>query len=559
MCIGVSSLCDKWTHCPQHDDELLCDWQCPQNCTCYGHTVSCARRFRTADYPSLRFLEGRGSGLTPSDVVNNTLLVHLGLGACRLRQWSELGLARLHSLDLSDNELHVLHVRHFRRLIHLRRLVVAGNPLREVVVGAAEDWLPALRVLDVSRTGLKGRAVTLASGLPDLRVLNLSHCGLSSLQGLQQLAHLHVLDVRGSDVHEFPRDVLQGMQELGLVQADNAKLCCPASLPAGFNLHRCLAPADELSSCDALLRSAVYRVALTVFSVLALLGNLASFIFRLRLPSSSRRLGFHVFVMQLCVSDFLMGVYLAMIGVADRVYLGSYLWKDASWRHSAACHVAGFLSLLSSETSALTVCLITLERFIVICFPFSRVHFQGRSAYVACGLTWALGLVVAALPLTPTLAHWRFYSNTGICLPLPITRADFAGHRYSFGVMIVANLALFLLIALGQALIYWSVRLHTMAVTDTNAKVKDAVIARRLLTVVMSDFLCWFPIGLCGLLASRGFPISGEVNVAMAIFVLPVNAALNPFLYTLNVIMEKRQKQQEERIKKFLLTSMKAP
>ena len=64
------------------------------------------------------------------------------------------------------------------------------------------------------------------------------------------------------------------------------------------------------------------------------------------------------------------------------------------------------------------------------------------------------------------------------------------------------------------------------------------------MTIVMSDFLCWFPIGLLGVLGASGVEVPGELNVAVAIFVLPFNSALNPFLYTFNVIMEKRMKKQ---------------
>jgi hypothetical protein len=73
-------------------------------------------------------------------------------------------------------------------------------------------------------------------------------------------------------------------------------------------------------------------------------------------------------------------------------------------------------------------------------------------------------------------------------------------------------------------------------------------VAKRLITVAVTDFVCWFPIGLCGLLALAGVPIPGEVSVAMAIFVLPLNAALNPFLYTFNVVNERRRRQTEERL-----------
>nr|KAG5705764.1 hypothetical protein BaRGS_027423 [Batillaria attramentaria] len=98
----------------------------------------------------------------------------------------------------------------------------------------------------------------------------------------------------------------------------------------------------------------------------------------------------------------------------------------------------------------------------------------------------------------------------------------------------------------GQVLIFTTVRKNS--ITKSNQDNQDATIARRLTTIVLSDFLCWFPIGLLGLLASTGTPISSEVNIGMAIFVLPCNSALNPFLYTFNVFMEKRRKAAEARL-----------
>jgi hypothetical protein len=73
-------------------------------------------------------------------------------------------------------------------------------------------------------------------------------------------------------------------------------------------------------------------------------------------------MGFDVFVANLCVSDLVMGVYLAIIGVADLRYRGTYMWYDVYWRHSGACHLAGFLSFISNEFSAFIICFITLER-----------------------------------------------------------------------------------------------------------------------------------------------------------------------------------------------------
>jgi hypothetical protein len=272
-------------------------------------------------------------------------------------------------------------------------------------------------------------------------------------------------------------------------------------------------------------------------------------------------LGFGVFVTHLSISDLLMGVYLAVIGIADRLYSGTYLWNEHSWRHSAACSLAGFLSLLSCEVSALIMCLVTLDRFLVLRFPFSQIRFRARSAHVASLVVWCVGLALATIPLLPVTSHWQFYSQTAICIPLPITNNDFPGQPFSFAVIIVLNFVLFLCISVGQVVIYWSVQANSMSpttTTTTTTKTKDVTIARRLITVAMSDFLCWFPIGLLGLLAWQGVPIPPEVNVVMAVLALPLNSALNPFLYTLNVIMERRRRARDERLRRFIVAQLQA-
>jgi hypothetical protein len=253
--------------------------------------------------------------------------------------------------------------------------------------------------------------VSLLSGFPGLQKLNVSGSGAVSVsdEGFASLQELRVLDVTGCPLTTFPTAMLRALPDLQLVVAYNFKLCCPASLPDGFNTANCLAPADEISSCEALLRSNFYRVVLCVYSGLALLGNLLTFGYRLYSRSGPSS-GYVVFVAHLCVADLLMGVYLAVIGVVDRMYQGNYLWKDGEWKSSHACLTAGFLSLLSCEVSAFVVCLITLDRFLVLRFPFNTVRFRPVSAQVACCLAWCVGIGLAAVPLLPATAHWRYYS-----------------------------------------------------------------------------------------------------------------------------------------------------
>ncbi|XP_076446172.1 G-protein coupled receptor GRL101-like [Babylonia areolata] len=264
------------------------------------------------------------------------------------------------------------------------------------------------------------------------------------------------------------------------------------------------------------------------------------------------RQGFGVLVTHLCVSDGLMGVFMAVIGAADQLYMGNYVWRDTEWRRSPVCQLAGLIALLSSEVSTFLVCLVTLDRFLAIRFPFRKLRLGPTSGHVVGAMAWVFGLCLAAVPLLPVTSHWKFYGQAGICVPLPITRVHIPGKSYAFGVMIVLNSVLFVLLAIGNVFIYRSIQQHKMGVAESSGTSKDVTIARRLLTVVMSDFVCWFPICLLGLLAEGDFPVSGEVNVAMAIIVLPFNSALNPFLYTFNILKERRRRAQEKRMMQWL-------
>jgi heme exporter protein D len=429
---------------------------------------------------------------------------------------------------------------------------MADNPLttihsREPSEGYVQHL--SLQLLDLSNTTLSTFSSKPWEAFP-LRTLNLSFT--QSLQkittdGLKYVPSLEELDVTSSPLQYFQTDVFLGLSRLKKVSAQNYKLCCRAVLPSHLDQRFCHAEEDEVSSCDDLLRSGLYRVFSWLICGMSVTGNIFCLVFRSCVQRNAGKSAFNLFVSSLCVADLLMGVYTAIVGTADAVSRGQYLVFERAWVTSTACKAAGFLSLLSCEVSALTIVLITLDRFIVLRFPFSTMRFNKTSAAVVLLAIWVIGVTLAAVPLLPVTSHWEFYSQSSICIPLPVTRRMFAGREYSTGIVILLNFVLFILIAGGQAFIYWSVQQNAMT-TNTTRKSHDVTVARRLITVAVTDFLCWFPIGLCGILAWSGVAIPGEVSVALAMLVLPINAALNPFLYTFNVIAEKRRKARMEQM-----------
>ena len=555
VCLHPDHVCDQFPQCPQQDDELLCNFTCPVFCVCLGLVFKCSHHVEEiSDNP--RALNISGSNISLLHLLKFTMLIFLDLSSCRLTSIGQISFVNLHTLILRNNSITAISVRDLSRVPNLKHLRLSHNP---VTILFSDEVKPSLSLtdltsIDLSNVYLPTIDVSVFDAFPNLQSLNLSQSGVMQLLASEDspLSKLNVLDMQDCDVLEFPPKLFLELGDLTEVHSGTHKLCCSQVLPAEFNPNNCYSPVSEISSCNNLLRSGVYRLFLGMFAVLSVIGNIISLLLRLRGHKAKKESGYSVFVTHLCLSDGLMGVYLVIIGLADRLYENTYLWQDVTWKNSVVCKCAGFMALLSTEMSAFVICLITLDRFVVVRFPFSPIRFQKPSAHVVCCAHWAVIIVVVSVPFFPMYTHWGLYSHTDICIPLPITRSSFAGHDYAFGVMIVLNMILFLAVAMGQAAIYTTIKTNTIASTDSSRKQQDLDIARRLFTIAATDFLCWFPVGLLGLLASTGTAVPGEVNVAMATLVMPLNSAMNPFLYTMNVVLERRRRAKEERIIKRL-------
>lgn len=177
-----------------------------------------------------------------------------------------------------------------------------------------------------------------------------------------------------------------------------------------------------------------------------------------------------------------------------------YIYVDDYWRQSIWCNIAGILSTTSSEASVLFLCLITLDRLLVIKYPFGGVRITTKVATVCVGCAWLFSVFVALLPIA-YVEYFKneFYSKSAVCIALPLTRDRPRGWVYSLALFVGLNFVTFVLVAVGQLSIFVEIRKSAGIATSAAASRKrDLKVARNLLLVVATDFLCWFPIGVMG-------------------------------------------------------------
>nr|XP_019959372.1 PREDICTED: relaxin receptor 1 [Paralichthys olivaceus] len=234
-------------------------------------------------------------------------------------------------------------------------------------------------------------------------------------------------------------------------------------------------------------------------------------------------------------ADGLMGIYLFMIGAYDLKFRGEYNRHAQAWMDSSQCQVIGSLAMLSTEVSVLLLTYLTLEKYICIVYPFKYLTPGWRRTVTILFGIWVFGFIVAFLPLVCKGLFRNFYGTNGVCFPLHSEQPETLwAHVYSIVIFLGLNLVAFLIIVLAYASMFYNIqRTGTQTTKYSNHIKKEVTIAKRFFSIVVTDSLCWIPIFILKILSLLQVEIPGTISSWVVIFILPINSALNPILYTL--------------------------
>lgn len=204
------------------------------------------------------------------------------------------------------------------------------------------------------------------------------------------------------------------------------------------------------------------------------------------------------------------------------------------WQQSFSCNFAGFLSVASSVSSALGLAFITFERYYAI---KNSINFNKRVtfkfAFLTVILIWIVSILFSFLPLV----NINSYSAYAICLPLDIRGITYK--IYVFGLNSLFTVC-FLFICTFYALIFTKTtfRKRKTSLSECNDQMKlrnaeDQKLARNILVLLTVNIVCWGPVVLfCtySIIKSNN-SINRTYLKIIAIFLIPFNSLINPFLY----------------------------
>ncbi|XP_051687721.2 relaxin receptor 2 isoform X1 [Oryctolagus cuniculus] len=449
-------------------------------------------------------------------------------------------MPQLNWMDLEGNRIKRLRNSTFLSCSSLTVLFLPRNQI-DFVPEKTFSSLKNLGELDLSNNKITELPPHLLKDLKLLQKLNLSSNPLLYLHKNQfeSLKQLQSLDLERIEIPNINTRMFQPMKNLSHIYFKNFRYCSYAP-----HVRICMPSTDGISSFEDLLANNILRVFVWVIAFITCFGNL--FVIGMRSFIKAENTTHALSIKVLCCADCLMGVYLLFIGFFDMRYRGQYQKYALLWMESVQCRLMGFLAMLSTEVSVLLLTYLTLEKFLVIVFPFSNVRPGRRQTSLSLGCIWLVGFLIAAIPFWDEDYFGNFYGQNGVCFPLYHDQTEDIGSKvYSLGIFLGVNLLAFLIIAFSYVTMFCSIQKTTLQTSEVRTHLgREVAVANRFFFIVFSDAICWIPVFVVKILSLFQVEIPGTITSWIVIFFLPVNSALNPILYTLTTSVFKDKLKQ---------------
>ena len=202
---------------------------------------------------------------------------------------------------------------------------------------------------------------------------------------------------------------------------------------------------------------------------------------------------------------------------------------------------------------------------------YSSKRLRTTSSRVIIGLLWVVSIVLSTVSTVISVVDPVLYDNSEVCTGLPLSRrytfdttywqyhtglldvyrhpivynntldivsGTEPGAYFAIAVFTILNFIAVWIILFCYVGIFITVK-QTSKQAGRNQNQKEEIrMAIKMGLIVLTDMMCWLPIIILSIMVQFGrHTVSPHVYTWIVTVVLPINSALNPFLYTLSTII----------------------
>ena len=125
---------------------------------------------------------------------------------------------------------------------------------------------------------------------------------------------------------------------------------------------------------------------------------------------------------------------------------------------------------------------------------------------------------------------------------IPVVTGKKPAWIFSIILFLGVNLACFVVVLFCYIAIFVKVKRSANKVRTAAHRDREIKMAVKMALIVGTDFACWMPVIIMGILSQSGaVDISPDIYALTVVFILPINSSLNPYLYTLFTSISERR------------------
>ena len=516
-------------------------------------------------------------------------LDHNAISQIPARIFEDLG--NIEILNLGHNLLKRVEKGTFSNLFKLITLDISNNLLTNVDSYLFASLL-TLEYLLVQQNQISVLPTAVFDNLTQIKSINLSFNSIHEIQQdiISTNSSIETFDLRFNDLHLATYSsfaVFANMDNMSIL-VDNFATCCFST-----NMFNCISqfPRPIYLTCRRMLDHIGLRVSMWFLGLFAVFWN--GFVFFLRFSDNKSNKVQSILILNLAMSDFLMGVSMVMLASVDAFYNIYFPSYSDNWRRGPICKLVSILSLLSSEASVFFITLISFDRFQGAKNPFSARRIRPHQARLLAAIIWIVWVVISVVPSALSGISEKFtdvYEVSEVCVGIPMVRRPVVGDLtldsvvisqpevkitfrkespldffvtyldsitterkslnssyltsnvigeqvatyYSIVIFIGINLFCFIFIAILYIQIFNIARRSAQKAGRKQKEAEELRMAVKMSAIVLTDFFTWVPLIFVSILAQFSVVSVSPVVYAWTVaFILPFNSAINPFLYTL--------------------------
>uniref|UniRef100_A0A8B9H8M3 Neuropeptide FF receptor 1 n=1 Tax=Astyanax mexicanus TaxID=7994 RepID=A0A8B9H8M3_ASTMX len=286
----------------------------------------------------------------------------------------------------------------------------------------------------------------------------------------------------------------------------------------------------------------VFILAYILIFFLCMVGNLL--VCFIVLKNKQMRTVTNIFILNLAISDLLVGIFCLPITLADNLVTG---WPF----DEVTCKMSGLIQGASVSASVFTLVAIAVERFRCIVYPFQQ-KLTLRQAIITIAFIWALAIIIMCpSAVTLTVSHDAFHfmvDRDNATYPLYTCWEAWPDQSmrkiYTMVLFSHIYLAPVTLIVIMYTRIALKLFKSPASIRDAQAEDEGRRVYRRkirvvnmLLIVALLFTVSWLPLWIIILLTDYGNMSSSQLNV-IAVYIFPFahwlaffNSSINPIVY----------------------------